>query len=337
MQEVSGVSDGESSDRIRNSISGSEVHGPAIQVGHAGAVFVNDGSRLEDGEQAGKDEDRGTRRAALWPMFAFFVVVLTVISECSGSGQVPDDSGSWPAEIRREAVMKSVSNSLHDCAESVVLDPVNCPQRQENGLSGAAKVDWSLRGDALDGAGVVFSGDSFYVYGNSVMTVWYEYGGLQPSFETRVVPYVARVSRDGARVEKLEMLKEDPPRKVVKRDPQLSRESVVNALRDGFTSCSGSLASAVVPNCPVASSSVPGDEDGHLKFEGDPTLNSRQAFDSNSGMVEVIGSYAATVSYEDPLLESMTMTKTGVYRARIIAEWGFPRVLQIEDCGVECT
>ncbi|MDA3624553.1 hypothetical protein OU415_03825 [Saccharopolyspora sp. WRP15-2] len=325
------------SDRIRNELSGEA--GSVVQIGKAGSVTFNHASSSADSAKQGNDDERADQQSSgclFIAALAAVAVIWFLFSQCGSGQDVPEESDPWPQGVSSGALMNAAREAVHTCSEAVVLAPANCPQAHQD-VSSVQNVRWVLRGDPMDGAHIAYRDDLFYVYGNAVMTVSYQYQWGDPKFAVEIVPFLVKLSSDGSRLVSLEGLNDDPPEPIVKRRPEVSDERVASALRGAFADCAATSQPAMPPTCPVDTAVVPGSPPVHWSFDGDPALNTRQTFDQNSGLITVVGSYAATARYSDLITDDASRTSSGYYRASLVVESGELKVLQIEGCATDCS
>ncbi|MGP4017590.1 hypothetical protein [Saccharopolyspora sp. 5N708] len=337
MQVPNADGDGSGSGGVRNDLSGA-ANGPVVQVGSADTVNVtapvSAESSEQDHEQAVPEQRKGG--GCFWALLAVLALIGTVLSQCGENSAIPEESDPWPEGVRRDMLISTVFEGLQSCSYAVVLAPVNCPQ-SENQAGTGENVSWSLRGDPMDGARIAYQDGVFFVYGNAVMTVSYEYPPTYPNFATKIVPYLAKVSSTGAAITSLETVDPSQTQSIVKRDPVIAQEQLAAVLRGAFGRCAASTQPTMPADCPDAE--VIGAADNTLvrwSFAGDPAINIRKDFDPVTGLISVVGSYAATAQYTD-ILGDRSVSQSGTYIARLVVESGAPEVLEIETCNMECT
>ncbi|MEV4056130.1 hypothetical protein AB0J55_33395 [Amycolatopsis sp. NPDC049688] len=266
-------------------------------------------------------------------------VLLPLLPQSPDPDAIPPESGVRPAGSSNEAVLAAVSAGLESCAQARVLRPANCPQKVDDLVGQADEVHWAIHGDPVDGAyAPVWSNDRFYVAGNAVMTATYQVPYQVPSPENltvEVVPYRAEVTwTDGkATIGDLRSFDRIDKQRISKREPRFTPEQVTAVVRTAFHRCVAGTRSPMPPECPSWSAAQQSDH-ATWTLNGDPLVNSKQTFESSTGMVHVTGSYSATVSTHDQFLgmdAGYKTTQSGDYDASVIVDGPELHVLQIKS------
>lgn len=314
---------------VNNSV-GNNTGGTVIQ-----AVHAHFGRSATDSSK----EDQVVTSMSPSPMawlVGILVVLFIVIASCIASlaekakNSFPEEVGIRPLGASERAVKSAVVDKLQSCAQAVVLKPLNCPQSAAGG-SRVRSVRWLVHGNPVDGVQFAWHNDRFYVRGNTVMTVSYLDYIQNQKFETQVVAFQAEVAwKDGgATVTRIYAVDAISDGAVKKREFFVSEELARAMLRDFFYKCAASTVSPMPPDCPNTLM-VPTIREAVWKFGGDPTLNIRQDFDGSSGILHVVGSFAATVDYRsESIFSGQPRALSGDYDALFIKDNDALRLLQI--------
>lgn len=314
--------------KVNNRLPG-VVHGNAVQAGKIGNVTFN-----------GHHNDPGPKRKSNWKAEVVALLVMlalaalflpSILSHHSNHSPAPfpEEHGTRPAGATDKAVRAAVSQKLQQCAKAVVIKPENCPQSVSGDY--ASDIQWSLVGDPIDGAMLAWHDDRFHVRGAAVMAVEYKVSTV-PMMWVEVVGYQAEVLWRERRpaLEKIYAMNAASIGSIRKRDPTVSADQITSAVRNAFDNCIASTVSPMPPECPARSAS-PSARQVTWNLGGDPLLNTRQTFDPVSGLIHVIGSYAATARYQDINYARWSAPVSGSYDALIISDSNGLRVLQVRD------
>ncbi|RKT87332.1 hypothetical protein SAMN05421805_13310 [Saccharopolyspora antimicrobica] len=334
-----GDEENETSGKIQNELSGEITSAAQIGNNYGNIIQVTPPPSTDPAKQSSNNEqvEQKTSGRPFIPALIAMGLIWFLISQCGNGQDIPEESDPWPQGVHADVLFDAARESIQACSMAVVLAPVNCPQAHHD-VSSAQNVRWVLRGDPMDGARIAYRDEIFYVYGRAVMTVSYRQQWGEPRFSVKIVPFLAKLSADGARLVELEGLDGEPPEPVAKRNHEVSDETVASAMRSAFAECAATPEPAMPPTCPdVGPVPAPSDTPVHWSFDGDPALNTRRAFDQDSGLIEVVGSYAATAQYSDPIFGASSTTHDGNYRASLVIESGALKVLQIEKCLTDCS
>lgn len=307
--------------------------GYAIQAKNAN---INIGIPPDGSPEDKKPATPGSPSPMAWlvaTLVFFFIVVASCIANLVNKAQnsFPEESGVRPIGSNDRSVKSAVFDKLQSCARAVVLKPQNCPQGAEG--SYAQNVRWHIHGGPIEGAQLAWHEDRFYVRGNAVMTVSYLGFIQEQKFETHIVPFQAEVAWNNSKASVNSIYTVDTISDgVIKKSPiSASEEHVRTVLQEAFGKCAASTVSPMPPECPNGLM-APSISDAVWTFDGDPTLNIRREFDESSGILHVIGSFAATVDYRhDSVFSGQARALYGNYDALIIKDGGVLRVLQIQS------
>ncbi|GAA2777844.1 hypothetical protein [Saccharopolyspora taberi] len=320
----------------RNELNGN-VRGNAFQIGHVhGNINLHTASSKSSAKNSSSDDtDAFFGCLGCSVLVIVLIVIVLLVSMCGRGSDIPDESDPWPPGAKADRVLATVVDGLRSCARAVVLEPANCPQAESSPGSEVSDVEWKLHGFPEDGARIVYHESRFHVYGTAVMTVAYK-DVMGSSFYTVEAPYLAEVSQDGTGLLSMKAREGEPPHPVLKRDPGVRDEEAARVLRAAFDRCVATPRSPMGPECPVSGiGNTPATDDGRWSLVGDPALNTRRQFDPGTGLISVVGSYAATFEHEGLFSERLTTPKNGNYRAKLMAGADGLEVLQIESC-VDC-
>jgi hypothetical protein len=179
--------------------------------------------------------------------------------------------------------------------------------------SQSSGVVWKLYGNPVSGAQIEGGGSSYTVFGVATMTVSYvDYFGAQ--FSEQNVPYEAVVHSTGTtwHLSLMEAMQDTPPNPVVIPRPLVNGVQLRSIVRGAFRICVASRSPTPPPICPAQSSDQSG---GYWTMQGNPLRNSAVTYDSSTGLLHVVGSYA--LEYHYYLYGPNTDPLSGTYDAQI--------------------
>jgi hypothetical protein len=317
---------------VQNDLSG-HVVGAVIQTKSIRNVTLNSPG-APSGEESNEPRPDG-KPAAGFGLFVVIVGFLIYLSQGDGGNvgttPFPVELGTRPTNSSNESVLEAVGKKLASCASEVVLTPANCPQGIKSPYP-AHGVRWTLLGNPMDGAQVVWNSGKFSVRGNAVMTVDYttvngaEFAAQALHFQTEF-PW----QDQNTTIDNVYRIEDALAGKIKKQRPELSSPDVLAVVRDGFARCSATASAPMPDGCPTTNN-TPTVKDVTWTFEGDPppNANARQDFDEEFGLVHVIGSYSATLRRRDAIDSVQPYySQSGTYDATVIKHEGRLRLLQI--------
>jgi hypothetical protein len=266
-----------------------------------------------------------------------FVMVVAIVASClpdpdpnpdpDPAKDYTENSGKPPGGASESAALTAVRGSLRNCAKAVVATPRNCPQSAPNAQD---VVRWRMYGDPVDGAQIAWRDDHFNVRGNAIMLATYDdYRGKV--VETVVAGFAGDVRwHDGkAVVHSIGATNTLSDTDVSKRAVGLELADVAPAIRRAFGACMKSNKIPMPPRCPN-DPILPAVDDAKWSLVGDPLVHARTSFDRASGVLHVLGSFAAETTYDVLLFGTTNKTISGDFDAVVVAEGGGPVVLQIK-------
>ncbi|MCS7481437.1 hypothetical protein ACFFQW_22950 [Umezawaea endophytica] len=320
-----------------NDMSGSVV-GPVVQAGTIHRLTLHSAGGGSGGGGSGDEPDPDSddkKPAAGFVGFVLVAGLLLYLSQGDGGNigrtPFPVEQGARPVASSTKAVLDVVGKKLLSCAAEVVLQPANCPQGLDSPLP-AHGVRWTLVGDPIDGAEVVWNNGKFHARGNAVMLVDYETAN-GPKHDTQAFHFQTELPWQGesTTIDNVYRVEDALAGKIVKRRPGSTAQEVSAVVRDEFVRCAGATSAPMPVGCPTTNA-VPVVKNVTWAYEGDPppNANARQDFDPEFGIIHVVGSYSATVrrqSGQDAARPYFTLS--GDYAATVIEQDGRIRPLRI--------
>jgi hypothetical protein len=318
-----------SSGGTSNSICGSKSE-VMLQAGHIRSIYVGSAQRTHRRKPERSIWYRLKRLFIIIAVTVFAVVVSRVVATPADPEAVmPGESGDRPPDAHESIILTAVKDSIVSCAKAVVLQPVNCPQASDNPNTPPMGVQWSLHGDPVGGARLVWHNDRFHVAGYAVLTVKYLHEG-QWAHQVYAVPYRAEATwaRGRATIVGLRTFSTIDRQSIKKKNPEIQWSQIEPVLRNSFQRCGATTHSPMPAGCPY-SITTPALDAARWTFDADPLLNAKYSFDEATGLVHVWGSYAAIVESLGGRFKGNVWSQAGNYRAIFIPESSGLRTLKI--------
>jgi hypothetical protein len=282
----------------------------------------------------------GKKREATAGGFGILVTIVIIVlitnpfssAHSLPNSPFPSKGNHWPAGITFESIMAPVLHGLQTCSHAPVLKPANCPQAQADDYSSdVSNVHWSLHGNPTDGAKVVYWHNRFIVGGNAIMKVAFKDDNGH-NLDIDIVHFRANVrwQNGQAQLVTLTGVSSTSGPRVVKHPPAVTWNQIETAVRDAFNACVRERTMPLSPPCPTGQSFYETGGDARWHLTGDPLLNSHQSFDPASGIINVTGSYAMSVTYPT-LFGKQRASQSGNYNAAVSLDGSRISVLQIKS------
>ncbi|MBE1492390.1 hypothetical protein [Plantactinospora soyae] len=287
----------------------------------------------EDGEESSESGSGAGTAAAAGGGGLGVVGVLAVLGffVFGGDEPFPATSDPWPAEVKQESVVATVSDWLDKCAKSASATPANCPQSIVE-ASDVSKVHWAFFGNPIESPVIHYNQaeSRFDLLGTVVVSADYTVS-KKPRRVVTPTTYWAKVEWVEGKLD-VQGIKEqsaigDP--EVAKQDPRVAWEPMSATLRDAFTRCVRDADLAMPAGCPEWHPPS-GAEKLKWSLTGDPLLTARATFDTKFGIYRVKGTYELVVRYTW-LDAKKTELRNLNYEAWIAPTAAGPVVLQIKD------
>jgi hypothetical protein len=257
------------------------------------------------------------------------IIVIAAANSAHGGGKptTANTSSSWPSGATRSAVLAPVVAALKSCAQAATAQPANCPQQ---GIS-ANTIIWALYGDPSEGALISYSSGTFTVVGNAVMTEHYEDPSLGNGLKVLPTAYQATVAWNKGHPQLTALASPQSPPAITVPRPAVTDQQVEAAVAQAFNACLAANSLTLPVRC--VSEDFSGDSFNSptsivWHSTQNPLLNAAVTYDSSSGILHVVASYAISVTWTDSN-GSESQQDSGNYDAQVVDNNGSLTVLKI--------